>query len=94
MEKTIAEDWGFEITVTKMNYPCRMGFEVGDTFHCRYECPACFCPNTMPVLYTLCETIRCGGNYKLRGSKLSNEIDFICADSCVEFHLVVKHLEI
>ena len=93
MKKTI-EDWGFEFTVTKMNYPCRMGFEIGDTFNCQYECPACFCPKTMPVLYTLCEIIRSGGDYKLRGSKLSHEIDFICADSCVEFHLVAKHLEI
>jgi len=94
VKKTITEDWKFEITVTKVNYPCRMGFEVGDNFYCQYECPAGFCPKTMPVLYTLCEIIRSGGDYKLRGSKLSNKIGFICADSCIEFHMTAKQLEV
>jgi len=92
--KTIVEDYEFEIAVTKVNYPCRMGFEVGDKFYCQYECPTGFCPKTMPVLYVLCEIIRCGGDYKLRGSKQSDEIDFICADSCIEFHLIAKKLEV
>jgi hypothetical protein len=38
MKKTIVEDWEFEIMVIKEN-PCRMGFELGDKFNCKYECP-------------------------------------------------------
>lgn len=94
MNRTIIEDWEFEITVAKVNHPCRLGFEIGDKFQCKYECPTGFCPKTMPVLFTLCEIIRSGGDYKLRGSTLSNEIDFICADSCIEFNLVAKHLDV
>lgn len=93
MKKCIVEDWLFEITVTKAK-PCRLGFEAGDRFTCTYECPTGFCPKTMPVLYTLCEIIRCGGDYKLRGSESSLEIDFPCADGCVDFHLVAKHLDV
>lgn len=93
MKKWVVEDWEFEITVIKAEQ-CRMGFEVSDRFTCKYECPSGFCPKTMPILYTLCEISRCGGDYKLRGSKLSNEIDFQCADGCIEFHLVAKHLNI
>ena len=93
MRKTIIEDWQFEITVTKVNSPCRLGFEAGDEFQCKYECPTGFCPKTMPVLFTLCEIKRNGGDYKLRGSRLSNEIDFICADGCIEFHLTSTYLE-
>jgi len=94
VKKTILEDWEFEIVVTKVNFPCRMGFEVGDRFSCKYECPTGFCPKSMPVLHTLCEIARCGGDYKLRGSKKSNEIDFVCADSCIEFRLTAQQLEI
>jgi len=93
MHKTITENWEFEITVTKVNHPCRLGFEVGDKFHCQYECPTNFCPKTMSVLYALCEIIRSGGDYKLRGSQFSNEIGFICADSCIEFYLTAKQLD-
>ena len=94
LNKQIVEDWEFEITVTKVNYPCRMGFETGDSFKCKYECPTGFCPKTMPVLHTLCEVIRCGGDYRFRGSKYQNEIDFICADSCIEFHMIATHLDV
>ena len=77
MKKTIVDNWIFEITVTKINYPCRMGFEVGDNFQCQYECPTGFCPKTMPVLYTLCEIIRSGGDYKLRDSKSSRRVNVL-----------------
>lgn len=93
MKKIIIEDWEFEIVVTKTHYPCRMGFEIGDKFYCKYECPPGFCPKTMSTLHTLCEIARCGGDYKLKGSKSSNEVDFICADSCIEFHIIAKHLD-
>lgn len=91
MNKTIAEDWLFTITVTEAR-DCRMGFESGDTFTCDYACPAGFCPKTMAALHTLCEIARCGGDYCLRGSKRKNETDFVCADGCVRFHLKATHI--
>ena len=45
-------------------------------FQRRPEAPAGFCPKTMPVLYTLCEIIRCGGSFRARGSDKDYEIDF------------------
>lgn len=94
MKKTYLEDWEFEITVKNgVAERCRMGFETGDKFVCRYECPTGFCPKTMQVLYTWCEVIRCGGDFKLRNSQSSTETDFICADGEIEFHLVAKHLD-
>ncbi|MEA4824350.1 MAG: TIGR04076 family protein [Clostridiaceae bacterium] len=88
MKKWITEDWTFEITAVKGKAEqCRLGIEEGDVFRCQYECPAGFCPKTMPVLYTLCEIMRCGGSFRLRGSDTEHEIDFPCADGCVEFHL-------
>ena len=47
----------------------------------------------LPVLHTLCEIMRCGGDYRLRGSKLSHEIDFPCADGCIEFRLLAKQIK-
>jgi len=91
MKRWIVEDWEFEVTVTRAQ-PCRIGLEVGDRFSFEYACPGGFCPKTMPVLHTLCEIVRCGGNYLLRGSKQPYEIDFPCADGCVVFHLVARHL--
>ena len=94
MKKWLAEDWEFEITVIKgQAKACWMGLEAGDRFVCQYECPAGFCPKTMPVLHTLCEIMRCGGDYRLRGSKLSHEIDFPCADGCIEFRLLAKQIK-
>lgn len=91
--KWIQEDWTFEIAVKKgQSKDCRMGFEEGDTFSCQYECPAGFCPKTIPVLYTLCEIVRCGGNYRLKGSRDEYEIDFPCADGCIQFHLMAQKL--
>ena len=56
MHKQLEEDWRFEITVIRGDAKlCRLGLESGDLFTCGYECPAGFCPKTMPVLYTLCE---------------------------------------
>ena len=88
MNKWISEDWEFTISVTsgKAEY-CRLGFETGDTFQCKYEVPTGFCPKTMSILYTLCEIIRCGGNYLGRGSKKEYEIDFPCADGEIVFLL-------
>lgn len=93
MKKWIIEDWEFTITVKegKANN-CRLGFETGDVFTCQYEVPSGFCPKTMATLHTLCEIVRCGGNYKLRGSESEYEIDFPCADGYICFHLVAKQI--
>lgn len=94
MRKWIVEDWEFTITVIKGHAEqCRLGFEENDKFTCKYEVPTGFCPKTMPVLYTLCEIIRCGGSFKARGSDKDNGIDFSCADGYITFRLEAKKLE-
>lgn len=61
MKQWIVEDWAFEITVAQAQ-PCRLDFEKGDRFNCKYECPAGFCPKTIPdsipcaKLYAAAET--------------------------------------
>jgi uncharacterized repeat protein (TIGR04076 family) len=92
MHKTIAEDWEFVITVIDSKR-CGMGFEKGDSFHCTYDCPTGFCPKTMANLHRLCDIARAGGDYKLLGGKSKNEIDFCCADGCVNFRLTAKHID-
>lgn len=47
----------------------------------------------MPVLHTLCEIIRCGGDFTHRGSDKSYEIDFPCADGTIRFHLAAKETD-
>ncbi len=89
MKQMPSEDWTFDICVVHAQ-PCRLGLEAGDRFAFQYGCPAGFCPKTMGVLYTLCEIVRCGGNYLLRGSSDPFEIDFPCADGCVTFHLKAR----
>ena len=94
MRKWLEEDWEFEITVVEGEAEnCRMGLETGDRFVCGYECPAGFCPKTMALLHTYCEIARCGGDYRLRGSARKHEMDFACADNCVKFHLVARHID-
>ena len=94
MKKWIVEDWEFIITVDEGNADqCRLGFEKNDIFSCQYEVPNGFCPKTMATLYTLCEIVRCGGNYRLRGSDKEYEIDFSCADGPINFHLVAKPIK-
>lgn len=91
MKRWIEEDWQFEITVADGDASrCRLGLETGDRFTCEYACPAGFCPKTMGTLYTLCEIIRCGGNFKLKGSTEEYAINFPCADSCIQFHLTAR----
>lgn len=93
MHKWIVEDWQFTITVTSGKADdCRLGFESGDTFQCEYAVPTDFCPKTMPVLHTLCEIVRCGGDFTHRGSDNPYEIDFPCADGMITFHLTTKRV--
>ena len=91
MKKWIEEDWEFTVTVTDGRAEqCRLGFERNDRFRCEYGTPSGFCPKTMPVLYTLCEIIRCGGSFKARGSDKDYEIEFGCADGPVRFRLSAR----
>lgn len=88
MKPWIEEDWLFRITVTRGEaHQCLIGLEKGDEFTCAYACPGGFCPKTMPVLHTLCEIIRCGGDFRLRGSSEAYAIEFPCADGPVTFRL-------
>lgn len=91
MRKTIIEDWEFIITVISQN-SCRMGFEIGDTFYCKYECPTGFCPKTMMALHNLCEVARAGGDYILLGGKAKHEIEFVCADGVIRFLLTANNI--
>ena len=93
MEPGVEEDWKFQITVIQGEASrCRLGLETGDTFSCEYACPPGFCPKTMATLYTLCEIIRCGGNFKQKGSREEYTIDFPCADACIQFRLSAQRL--
>ena len=91
MKETAAEDWAFSVLVTS-SAPCRLGFERGDRFSFQYGCPAGFCPKTMGNLHRLCDAARAGGDYRLLGGSTKNEIDFCCADGCVQFHLTAYKL--
>ena len=94
MRRWIVEDWQFTITVKEGKAEdCRLGFETGDAFTCEYAVPTGFCPKTMPVLHTLCEIIRSGGDFTHRGSDKPYEIDFPCADGMVSFHLTAKKVD-
>ena len=92
MKKWIEEDWEFEIEVVKGRAEeCRLGLEQGDVFRCEYGCPGGFCMKTASVLYAYCETVRCGGDLRLRGGKDKWTIDFPCADGPVVFRLRAKN---
>lgn len=94
MKKWLREDWAFCVEVLQGKAEdCRLGLEKGDVFHCEYECPAGFCPKTLPVLYTYCEIVRCGGDLRLRGSSEHRAITFPCADGCLTFRLSATHRE-
>ena len=81
MKKWYEEDWEFVIRVSNDNYKkCRLSLKTGDEFKCSYGAPYGFCSKTMPILYSLCEIVRCGGNYNLRGSEKPYEIEFLCPD--------------
>lgn len=89
MKKWYEEDWEFVIKVLNNNYKkSRLGLETGDEFRCGYDAPCGFCSKTMPILYSLCEIVRCGGNYNLRGYDKLYEIEFLCPDGFVKFNLI------
>jgi len=99
MKKTIAEDYEFTITVLsvgKDNKPehCRMGFEVNDTFICKYDCPSGFCPKTMVKLYTICEAVRSGGDLRKLGGYDKMGMQFSCADGPALFDVKAVKLTV
>ena len=88
MKQWLQEDWKFELEVVRAEAKeCRLGLETGDVFRCEYGCPEGFCMKTVPVLYTYCEIVRCGGDLRLRGSDDERQIEFPCADGPVVFRL-------
>ncbi len=93
MRQWMIEDWLFTITVTDGKADaCRLGFETGDQFLCKYAVPTGFCPKTMPIVHMLCEIIRCGGDFTHRGSNKPYEIDFPCVDGMITFHLTAQKI--
>ena len=88
MRPWIQEDWEFTLTVINGEArQCRIGLETGDEFTFRYALPAGICPKIVPQLYTLCEIIRCGGDFSHRGSPEKYLIKFSCADNVIRFCL-------
>jgi uncharacterized repeat protein (TIGR04076 family) len=57
------EDWSFMIEVLRVGKEnraeeCRLGLEPGDTFTCRYETPAGFCPTSFIKIFPALEVVR------------------------------------
>ena len=91
LNRWVTEDWGFEVEVTRGKAGhCRIGLEEGDRFAFEYGTPAGFCPKTMPLLYTWCEVIRCGGDFTLRGCEDRHSLSFSCADGCIGLRLTAR----
>lgn len=103
MKKWLEEDYKFTITVLSVGSShflrgdnsagcCRAGFEAGDEFVCRYNCPADFCSKTMSKLYTLCDVVREEGDLRLLGGNDRRGIKFSCSDGPVMFNLKAREL--
>ena len=92
MNKWIAEDWEFELTVIEGKAKqCRQGLEKGDKFIFQYGCPADLCQRAMIELYTWCEIIRCGGDFTHRGHENEKyKLTFTCPCQCIKFQLVAN----
>lgn len=91
-KKWYSEDWFFTIEVLRVGKEnkaeeCRLGLELGDTFTCTYETPACFCPTSFIKIFPSMEIIRCGGNLQNLGEKSPDEITFQCPDGAVLFRI-------
>ena len=91
MQKWMAEDWEFELTVIEGKARhCRIGLEKGDKFIFQYACPADICPRVMIELYPLCMVISCGGDWTYRGCEKKYEMDMKCPCQCITFNLIAK----
>lgn len=93
MKPWIREEWEFTLTVLNGEArSCRIGLEAGDVFTFRYALPAGICPKTVPFIHTLCEIIRCGGDFTHRGSPDPMSIDLPCADGALTLRLSARRL--
>ena len=93
MHPWIRENWEFTLTVLRGEASsCRIGLEAGDTFTFQYALPADLCPKTVPQLHTLCEIVRCGGDFTHRGSPDPFSIEFPCADGVLTLRLEARGL--
>jgi uncharacterized repeat protein (TIGR04076 family) len=93
MKKWYPEDWRFRISVRRVGKEgraeeCRLGLEPGDTFECTYGCPADFCPTSFIKIFPTLEVLRCGGDLRNLGSSQPREIDVLCPDGAVLFHVI------
>ncbi|MCC7353690.1 MAG: TIGR04076 family protein [Anaerolineae bacterium] len=92
MKNWYREDWLFRIEVVqvgKRNKPeeCRIGFEPGDTFECRYGTPAGFCPTSFLKIFPALEVVRCNGDLRNLGGRGPHEITFTCPEGVVLFRV-------
>ena len=93
MRPWIKEDWEFTLTVLQGRAEdCRIGLEASDSFTFRYALPAGVCPKTVPALHTLCEIIRCGGDFTHRSSSDPYSIVFPCADGVLTCRLTARKI--
>ncbi len=92
MKPWYPEDWRFRITVVRVGQEgqaeeCRLGLEPGDAFECAYGCPGGFCPTSFVKIFPTLEVLRCGGDLRCLGAPQPHEIDVLCPDGVVLFHV-------
>lgn len=97
MKKWYDEEWEFTIEVTsvgKDNRPlnCRMGYEPGDVFRCRYGCPEDFCSKSMLKVFPIFEAVRSGGDLRNLGGAEKHEMEIVCPDGVVKFRISARRL--
>ena len=92
MKKWYDEDWLFKIEVVRVGKEnkaeeCRLGLEPGDTFECRFETPAGFCPTSFIKIFPALEVVRCSGDLRFLGAGGPREMTFLCPDGVVLFRV-------
>ena len=97
MKKWYKEAWEFRIEVISLgkdNKPnnCRMGYEPGDIFECKYDCPKDFCSKSIMKVFPILEAVRSGGDLKNLGGINKYEMEIVCPDGIVKFRISAKQL--
>lgn len=111
MKKWYDEEYSFTIKVIAVSHDnktdghCHNGDEVGDIYHCTYDCPVnqCghgFCQKSLLYLFPMLETVRGGGDLRKIGgfSPTGNVMDsplckeFVCPDGVVTYRLTAEKL--
>ena len=97
MKKWYKEDWRFRtevMSVGKDDKPesCRMGFELGDSFECTYECPAGFCSKSMLKVFPVLEAVRSGGDLRNLGGSGRHEMTLVCPDGVVKYKVTAEKI--